>query len=75
LVADANIATSRSRTVTVCDACLTAACCHGTSTCDRYRTSGTTMRTVAELDGLGLESPDHYRTTRRRTVEAGRSKS
>jgi hypothetical protein len=64
LVAHANNAPTKSRTVTVCDACLTAACCHGSSPCDRYRTSGTTTRTVAELDGLGFENPGHYSAVR-----------
>jgi hypothetical protein len=55
----------KSRSVTVCDACLTASCWHGTFPCQRSRDSGTTTRTVGELDGLGQEHPSHYALTRR----------
>jgi hypothetical protein len=58
----------KSRRVTVCDACLTASCWHGTFQCQRARTAGTTTRTVAELDAVGAEHPSHYSATRVRAI-------
>lgn len=59
----------KARRVTVCDACLRACCWHAVFMCDRSQEAGTTERTVAELDALGLEHPDHYSAERVREVE------
>lgn len=56
------------RRITVCDACLTASCWHGTFMCQKSDEAGTTTRTVAELDQLGREHPSHYGAQREREV-------
>lgn len=56
------------RRITVCDACLTASCWHGTFMCQKSITAGTTTRTVAELDRMGKEHPSHYDAQRIREV-------
>lgn len=48
------------RMITVCDACLTAACWHGEFMCDRSRDAGVVKKTEDELLELGLEHPDHF---------------
>jgi hypothetical protein len=47
-------------TITVCSACLTAACWHGRFYCEAYRTAGTVEKTEAELRALERESPDNW---------------
>lgn len=47
--------------VTVCDECLRACCWQGVFYCERYKTAGTTQKTVAELRALALEHPDYWR--------------
>ncbi len=46
--------------VTVCAACLTASCWRGLLMCESELGEGV-VRTVAELDELGLEHPQNYR--------------
>lgn len=52
------------RLVTVCSACLTAACWEGIFYCQDYRTAGTVQMTVAQLRQMARESPDYWRLTR-----------
>lgn len=51
---------TKDREVVVCDACLQASCWHGEFYCSQAKQAGITTRTVAELDAMGLEHPDHY---------------
>lgn len=50
----------KSRLVTVCAECLTAACWRGIFMCQKARDADVTRKTVAELEALGLESADYY---------------
>lgn len=56
---------SQKKTITVCSACLTAACWHGRFCCQRYREAGVVEKTEEELRALGLEHPDHWNLERR----------
>lgn len=47
--------------ITVCDACLCAACWHGEWLCERSRSAGTVKKTVADLEELHREHPDQWR--------------
>ena len=51
---------SAGRLVTVCDACLRAACWHGIFMCDEARDAGTVEKTVAELRALKREHSSYY---------------
>lgn len=46
--------------VTVCNSCLTAACWQGCFYCEKFKTAGTTERTVGELRRLNLEHPSYW---------------
>jgi hypothetical protein len=50
------------RLVTVCSACLTAACWNGEFCCQDHLTAGTVERTVRDLRALGQEHPDNWRS-------------
>ncbi|MEY4548961.1 MAG: hypothetical protein RL685_5156 [Pseudomonadota bacterium] len=52
----------------VCGVCLTACCWHGVFMCQHARNAGVVERTVAELDALGYEHPDHYSAEQVREV-------
>lgn len=49
-----------SETITVCDACLRAACWKGIFMCDASTGVGTTTRTAEQLSALGLEHSDYW---------------
>ena len=49
------------RTVTVCSACLQASCWQGEFYCDEYKTAGTVEKTIEQLQGMNLESPDYWK--------------
>ena len=49
-----------SQTITVCDACLTAACWQGEFMCQQAQGAGTVEKTVEELQALKLEHPDWW---------------
>ena len=46
--------------VTVCDACLCAACWQGKFYCAEYKSAGTTTKTVAELRKLNRENECYW---------------
>lgn len=48
--------------ITVCAACLTAACWQAVFMCQASQTADVTQRTVAELRAYGLEHPRFWRT-------------
>jgi hypothetical protein len=48
------------REVTVCAACLTAACWHGEFMCETAQTADITTKTVAELLALDREHPSNF---------------
>lgn len=50
--------------VTVCAECLTAACWHGQSMCDRSSTADIVQRSVDELRALDREHPDNWSAKR-----------
>ena len=47
--------------VTVCDACLTAACLQGKFMCQLSQSAGIASKTVRELRELNRESEDYWR--------------
>ena len=49
--------------VVVCDHCLRASCWQGIFYCDKYKTAGTTEKTVAELRALKREHPSYWKET------------
>ena len=52
------------RLVTVCEACLTAACWLGEFYCQGYMDADTVQKTVRELRELGREHPDYWKPER-----------
>jgi len=50
-------------TITVCSACLRAACWNGEFYCDDYRIAGTVEKSIEELKELNLENPSYWDTT------------
>lgn len=52
--------TNPERTITVCSACLTAACWHGRFYCESYRVAGAVEKTEAELQALAYEHPSNW---------------
>ena len=46
--------------IEVCDKCQTAACWYGEFMCDFAQIAGTKKMAVAELEKLGLESPQYW---------------
>lgn len=46
--------------VTVCAACLTAACWQGEFYCQEYKTANVVQKTRAELVALDREHPDYW---------------
>lgn len=56
-------------TITVCAACLTAACWKGIFMCENSQSARTTKRSPAELAALGLEHPCYWDGTYERRIE------
>ncbi len=48
------------RKITVCDACLTAACWLAIFPCEKYRGAGTMEKTVQELHDLNVQYPREH---------------
>lgn len=48
------------REITVCAACLTAACWYGEFLCDQNKTAGLVKKRVPELVKLGREHPSYW---------------
>lgn len=47
--------------VTVCSACLTAACWQGEFYCDEAWSAGTVEKSVKELKAIGRENPEYWK--------------